>query len=83
MIGATLKELRRGVQSGNSANQPTRSEFQKPLQQQTLWILDCMLPRLMMLPKRDAHFLCQGHVVMERPTVEFLWDLFDAIHHRG
>jgi uncharacterized damage-inducible protein DinB len=29
-------------------------------------------------------FLYQGNVVMERPTVEFLWDfMFDAIHHRG
>jgi uncharacterized damage-inducible protein DinB len=25
-----------------------------------------------------------GKVVMEKPTVEFLWDfMFDAIHHRG
>ena len=34
--------------------------------------------------ERNAQFLYQGHVVMERPTVEFLWDfMFDAIHHRG
>ena len=33
---------------------------------------------------RNAQFLYQGTVVMERPTVEFLWDfMFDAIHHRG
>jgi uncharacterized damage-inducible protein DinB len=33
---------------------------------------------------RNAQFLYQGQVVMERPTVEFLWDfMFDAIHHRG
>jgi uncharacterized damage-inducible protein DinB len=34
--------------------------------------------------ERNAQFLYQGKVVMERPTVEFLWDfMFDAIHHRG
>ena len=34
--------------------------------------------------KRNAQFLYQGTVVMERPMVEFLWDfMFDAIHHRG
>ena len=34
--------------------------------------------------QRNAQFLYQGQVVMERPTVEFLWDfMFDAIHHRG
>ena len=34
--------------------------------------------------ERNAQFLYQGHVVMEKPTVEFLWDfMFDAIHHRG
>ena len=33
---------------------------------------------------RNAQFLYQGNVVMEKPTVEFLWDfMFDAIHHRG
>ena len=34
--------------------------------------------------ERNAQFLYHGAVVMERPTVEFLWDfMFDAIHHRG
>ena len=34
--------------------------------------------------QRNAQFLYKGTVVMERPTVEFLWDfMFDAIHHRG
>ena len=34
--------------------------------------------------ERNAQFLYQGQVVMERPTVEFLWDfMFDGIHHRG
>jgi uncharacterized damage-inducible protein DinB len=34
--------------------------------------------------EKNAQFLYQGKVVMERPTVEFLWDfMFDAIHHRG
>ena len=34
--------------------------------------------------ERDAQFLYQGTVVMEKPMVEFLWDfMFDAIHHRG
>ena len=34
--------------------------------------------------ERNAQFLYQGQVVMERPTVELLWDfMFDAIHHRG
>ena len=34
--------------------------------------------------ERNAQFLYQGNVVMEKPTVEFLWDfMFDAIHHRG
>jgi uncharacterized damage-inducible protein DinB len=34
--------------------------------------------------ERNAQFLYKGTVVMERPTVEFLWDfMFDAIHHRG
>jgi uncharacterized damage-inducible protein DinB len=33
---------------------------------------------------RNAQFLYQGQVVMERPMMEFLWDfMFDAIHHRG
>jgi uncharacterized damage-inducible protein DinB len=34
--------------------------------------------------QRNAQFLYQGQVVLEKPTVEFLWDfMFDAIHHRG
>jgi uncharacterized damage-inducible protein DinB len=34
--------------------------------------------------ERNAQFLYQGTVVMEKPLVEFLWDfMFDAIHHRG
>lgn len=34
--------------------------------------------------ERNGQFLYQGQVVMERPTVELLWDfMFDAIHHRG
>ena len=34
--------------------------------------------------ERKAQFLYQGHVVMEKPLGEFLWDfMFDAIHHRG
>jgi len=34
--------------------------------------------------QRNAQFLYHGQVVMEKPTVEFLWDfMFDAIHHRG
>ena len=34
--------------------------------------------------ERNAQFLYQGQVVMERPMMEFLWDfMFDAIHHRG
>ena len=34
--------------------------------------------------ERNAQFLYQGAVVMEKPMVEFLWDfMFDAIHHRG
>ena len=34
--------------------------------------------------ERNAQFLYQGKVVMERPTMELLWDfMFDAIHHRG
>ena len=34
--------------------------------------------------ERNGQFLYQGTVVMERPTVELLWDfMFDAIHHRG
>jgi uncharacterized damage-inducible protein DinB len=33
---------------------------------------------------RNAQFLYQGQVVMEKPMMEFLWDfMFDAIHHRG
>jgi uncharacterized damage-inducible protein DinB len=33
---------------------------------------------------RNAQFLYQGQVVMERPMMELLWDfMFDAIHHRG
>jgi uncharacterized damage-inducible protein DinB len=34
--------------------------------------------------ERNAQFLYQGRVVMEKPLMEFLWDfMFDAIHHRG
>ena len=34
--------------------------------------------------ERNAQFLYQGAVVMEKPTMEFIWDfMFDAIHHRG
>ena len=34
--------------------------------------------------ERNAQFLYQGQVVMEKPMMEFLWDfMFDAIHHRG
>jgi uncharacterized damage-inducible protein DinB len=33
---------------------------------------------------RNAQFLFQGQVVMEKPMMEFIWDfMFDAIHHRG
>jgi uncharacterized damage-inducible protein DinB len=34
--------------------------------------------------ERNAQFLYQGQVIMEKPMMEFLWDfMFDAIHHRG
>ena len=34
--------------------------------------------------ERNAQFLYQGTVVMEKPMMEFIWDfMFDAIHHRG
>ena len=33
---------------------------------------------------KNAQFLYQGQVVMERPMMELIWDfMFDAIHHRG
>ena len=34
--------------------------------------------------ERNAQFLYQGTLVMEKPMMEFIWDfMFDAIHHRG
>lgn len=34
--------------------------------------------------QRNAQFLYEGQVVMEKPMMALIWDfMFDAIHHRG
>ena len=83
-----MKALNDVVDSGNSdwenTKPPSRDEMIGMFEKWSTELLDKVAALDDAAQERKAQFLYQGKVVMERPTVEFLWDfMFDAIHHRG
>ena len=83
-----LKALIDVVETGKSewenATPPSRDEMIRMFEKWSTELLDKVAALDDAAQERNAQFLYQGTVVMERPTVEFLWDfMFDAIHHRG
>ena len=83
-----MKALNDVVDSGKSdwenTKPPSRDEMIGMFEKWSTELLDKVAALDEAAQERNAQFLYQGKVVMERPTVEFLWDfMFDAIHHRG
>jgi len=83
-----LKALIDVVETGKSEweniKPPSRDEMIRMFEKWSTELLDKVAALDDASQERNAQFLYQGKVVMERPTVEFLWDfMFDAIHHRG
>ena len=83
-----LKALIDAVETGKSewenSKPPSRDEMIRMFEKWSTEILDKVAALDDATQERNAQFLYQGHVVMEKPTVELLWDfMFDAIHHRG
>ena len=83
-----MKALNDVVDSGKSewenTKAPSRDEMIGMFEKWSTELLDKVAALDDAAQERNAQFLYQGQVVMERPTVEFLWDfMFDAIHHRG
>ena len=63
---------------------PSLDEMIQMYEKESAELLDKVSKMDGAVEQRNAQFLYQGMVVMEKPTVEFLWDfMFDAIHHRG
>jgi uncharacterized damage-inducible protein DinB len=63
---------------------PSRNEMISMFEKLSTELLDKVAALDAAAQERKAEFLFHGKVVMEKPTVEFLWDfMFDAIHHRG
>ena len=83
-----MKALNDVVDSGKSewenTKAPSRDEMIGMFEKWSTELLDKVAALDDAAQERNAQFLYHGQVVMERPTVEFLWDfMFDAIHHRG
>ena len=83
-----LKALIDAVETGKSEweniKAPSRDEMIGMFEKWSTEILDKVAALDDATQQRNAQFLYQGHVVMEKPTVGLLWDfMFDAIHHRG
>ena len=83
-----LKALIDVVETGKSewgdTKPPSRDEMIGMFEKWSTELLDKVAALDDASQERNAQFLYQGTVVMERPMVEFLWDfMFDAIHHRG
>ena len=83
-----LKALIDVVDTGKSEWQnitpPGRDEMIRMYEKWSTELLDKVAELDDAAQERNAQFLYEGQVVMERPLVEFLWDfMFDAIHHRG
>ena len=83
-----LKALIDVVETGKcewgDSKAPSRDEMIAMFEKWSTELLDKVAALDDAAQERNAQFLYQGHVVMERPTVELVWDfMFDAIHHRG
>ncbi|MFZ0062862.1 MAG: DinB family protein [Pyrinomonadaceae bacterium] len=83
-----LKALINVVDTGKSewedSKPPSRDEMIGMFEKWSTELLDKVAALDDASQERNAQFLYQGTVVMEKPMVEFLWDfMFDAIHHRG
>ena len=83
-----LKALIDVVDTGKSEweniTPPSREEMIGMFEKWSTELLDKVAALDDAAQERNGQFLYQGKVVMERPTVELLWDfMFDAIHHRG
>lgn len=83
-----LKALIDVVDTGKSewenGKPPSRDEMIGMFEKRSTELLDKVAALDDAAAERKGQFIYQGKVVMERPTVELLWDfMFDAIHHRG
>jgi uncharacterized damage-inducible protein DinB len=87
-VTSELKALKDVVDTGKSewenTKPPSRDEMIRMFEKWSTELLEKVAALDDAAQESKAQFLYQGKVVMERPTVEFLWDfMFDAIHHRG
>ena len=83
-----MKALNDVVETGKAdweeMKPPSRDEMTGMFEKWSNELLDKVAAMDDATQERNAQFLYQGHVVMEKPMMEFLWDfMFDAIHHRG
>jgi uncharacterized damage-inducible protein DinB len=83
-----LKALIDVVETGKSewedSKPPSRDEMIGMFEKWSNELLDKVAALDDASQERNAQFLYQGTVVMEKPMMEFIWDfMFDAIHHRG
>ena len=88
MVTTELKALIDVVDTGKSewedVTPPSRDEIIGMYEKWSTELLDKVAKLDDAAQERNAQFLYNGTVVMERPTVELLWDfMFDSIHHRG
>ena len=88
MVTTELKALIDVVDTGKSewedVTPPGRDEIIAMYEKWSTELLDKVAKLDDASHERNAQFLYKGTVVMERPTVELLWDfMFDSIHHRG
>jgi len=88
IITSEMKALIDVVDTGKSewedVKPPARDEMIGMYEKWSTELLDKVAKLDDASQERNAQFLYKGTVVMEKPTVELLWDfMFDAIHHRG
>jgi uncharacterized damage-inducible protein DinB len=83
-LKALIEVVDNGKVEWENITPPSRDEMIAKFEKWSAELLDKVAAMDDASQQRNAQFLYQGHVVMERPMVEFLWDfMFDAIHHRG
>jgi uncharacterized damage-inducible protein DinB len=83
-----LKALIDVVETGKSewedSKPPSRDEMIGMFEKWSTELVDKVAALDDASQEKNAQFLYQGTVVMEKPMMEFIWDfMFDAIHHRG
>ena len=81
---ALVEVVDTGKSEWKNVTPPSLDEMIQMYEKSSSELLDTVSKMDAASEQRNAQFLYEGMVVMEKPTVEFLWDfMFDAIHHRG